>query len=111
MQENEYTGLFENPRIDKTEQLSKQQEQQEQQQQQEQQTKTDVNLNTQELKKVFDELYTTLQIKVDKYLEQLKEVERQQQEIKNKIIQQYKQTLVSSETDEKIRSIIFKGVR
>ena len=111
MQENEYAGLFENPKIDRTEQSNEQQTEQQQEQQQEQQTKTDANLNTQELKKVFDELYITLQSKVDKYLEQLKEVEQQQQEIKNKIIQQYKQTLTSSETDEKIKSIIFKGVK
>ena len=111
MQENEYRGLFENPKVDKTEQPTEQSTEQLTEQQQEQQSKTDANLNTQELKKVFDELYTTLQFKVDKYLEQLKEVERQQQEIKNKIIQQYKQALTSSETDDKIKSIIFKGVR
>lgn len=105
MQENEYTGLFENPKTDKTEQST------EQQTEQVAESKDNNYLDGSQLKKAFDELYATLQSKVNKYLEELKEVERQQQEIKNKIIQQYKQTLTSSETDNKIKSIIFKGVR
>lgn len=104
MQENEYTGLFENTKADTTEQSAEQQ-------QQTVESEENNHLDDSQLKKVFDELYTTLQTKVDQYLEQLKEVERQQQEIKNKIIQQYKQTLTSSETDNKIKSIIFKGIK
>lgn len=111
MQENEYTGLFENPKVDKTEQLSKQQTQQSEQQQKTLEAEDNNYLGGSQLKKVFDELYTTLQSKVDHYLQQLKDIEQQQQEIKNKIIQQYKQTLTSSETDDKIKSIIFKGVK
>lgn len=113
MQENEYTGLFENPKVDKTEESTKQHTQQAEQQLAKQNLEVEDNnyLGGSQLKKVFDELYTSLQSKVDHYLEQLKEVERQQQEIKNKIIQQYKQTLTSSETDDKIKSIIFKGVK
>ena len=106
MQETEYTGLFENPKTDKTEQPTEQQ-----QPKPNLEAGDNTHLDGIQLKKVFDELYTTLQSKVDHYLEQLKDVERQQQEIKNKIIQQYKQTLTSSETDDKIKSIIFKGVR
>lgn len=109
MQENEYTGLFENPKVDKTEQSTEQQT--EQQPKQNLEVEDNNYLSGSQLKKVFDELYITLQSKVDRYLEQLKDVERQQQEIKNKIIQQYKQTLSSPETDDKIKSIIFKGVK
>ena len=112
MQENEYTGLFENPRVDKTEQSTEQNTQQTEQQSKQTTEVEDNNyLGGSQLKKVFDELYTTLQSKVDRYLEELKEIEHQQQVIKNKIIQQYKQTLTSSETDDKIKSIIFKGVK
>ena len=112
MQENEYTGLFENRKDNKVEQSTEQNKQQTEQQPKQVLEVEDNNyLDGSQLKKVFDELYTTLQSKIDRYLEQLKEVERQQQEIKNKILQQYKQTLSSSETDDKIKSIIFKGVK
>ena len=100
----EYTGLFEqSPK--QTEQQTDQQTEQQTEQQPEQQTEV------LELKKLFDEMYKSLQSRIDTYITQLKEIEQQQQDIRNKIIQQYKQTLSSTETDDKIKSIIFKGVR
>ena len=54
--------------------------------------------------KVLDE-------KVNNYIQKLKDIEQQQKDIQAKIVQQYKETLASEITDDKLKAIIFKGVK
>ena len=54
--------------------------------------------------KVLDE-------KVNDYIQKLRDIEQQQKDIQAKIVQQYKETLTSEITDDKLKAIIFKGVK
>ncbi len=60
---------------------------------------------------IVSELFRTIENKVQHYIDELKKIEQQQQELQNKVIQQYKDTLSSELTDDKLKSIIFKGVK
>lgn len=97
----EYKGLFENP-VEHAENPKDEIIQRELE---------TTETSQQGLDELIAKITKALDEKVEVYIHKLKDIEEQQKIIQDKIIQQYKETLASEITDDKLKNIIFKGVK